>query len=117
MATGVLIVDDSVSFRAAARALLEEGGFTVVGEAATAAEGLAAARRLRPDCVLLDVQLPDGDGFAIATLLAEEDDRPAVVLISSRDLKDLEPLLEQTPVRGFLAKEQLSAPALAELLR
>jgi two-component system nitrate/nitrite response regulator NarL len=112
-----LIVDDSASFRAVARALLEEGGFSVVGEAATAAEGLAAARRLRPDCVLLDVQLPDGDGFAIATLLAEGDDRPAVVLISSRDLNDLEPLLEQTPVRGFLAKERLSALTLAELLR
>ena len=117
MATEVLIVDDSAAFRAAARALLEEGGFTVVGEAATAAEGLAATRRLGPDCVLLDVQLPDGDGFAIAALLAEEDDPPSVVLISSRDLKDLEPLLEQTPVRGFLAKEQLSAHALAELLR
>jgi DNA-binding NarL/FixJ family response regulator len=64
VAERVLIVDDHPSFRRSARALLEAEGFTVVAEAEDAAGALDAVARLRPDVVLLDIQLPDLDGFA-----------------------------------------------------
>ena len=69
MALSVLIVDDHPSFRASARVLLEAEGFDVIGEAADGASGIAEAKRLRPDLVLLDVQLPDIDGFDVASRL------------------------------------------------
>ena len=81
----VLIVDDHDGFRESARALLEAEGFAVVGDAADGAAALVATLRLRPDVVLLDVQLPDVDGFAVAERLAALSEPPRVVLISSRD--------------------------------
>ena len=66
----MLIVDDHADFRASARALLEAEGFEVIGEAADGREAIAEVRRLRPDVVLLDIQLPDQDGFAVAERLA-----------------------------------------------
>ena len=69
MPVSVLIVDDHPSFRATARLLLESEGFEVVGEAADGAAGLREARALEPDLVLLDVQLPDIDGFEVAAQL------------------------------------------------
>ena len=66
MATTVLIVDDHPGFRASARMLLEAEGFDVVGEAGDGRSGLDAAAELQPDVVLLDIQLPDMDGFAVA---------------------------------------------------
>ncbi len=69
MALTVLIVDDHPSFRASARVLLEAEGFDVIGEAADGTSGIEEASRLRPDLVLLDVQLPDIDGFDVASRL------------------------------------------------
>ena len=111
----LLIVDDHASFRAVARAALSDR-FTVVGDAADAAHGFELAREHRPDVVLLDVQLPDLDGFAVAAALAAEDHPPMVVLTSSHGRWDLEPLLRQSSARGFIEKEHLSADALAGLL-
>ena len=84
----VLIVDDSVPFRRAARELLERRGYNVVGEADGAASGLAAVESLRPDAVLLDVRLPDGSGVDLCTLLTREHDAPSVLLVSSDLLTD-----------------------------
>ena len=111
----VLIVDDHASFRAVARATLSER-FTVVGEAVDGEAAVTLAQEVRPDVVLLDVHLPGLDGFAVAMALAAQDDPPQVVLTSSRDRRDLEPLLRRSPARGFIAKERLSEESLRELL-
>ena len=111
----VLIVDDHKPFRAVARELLESAGYVVAGEAADAAEALAAVAAQSPDAVLLDVQLPDSDGFAVAKALAAADG-PAVVLISSREADDYGRRVESSGARGFIPKSKLSAATLAALL-
>lgn len=111
----LLIVDDHAAFRTMARAALS-GSFQLLGEAADGAEALALSRDLQPEVVLLDVQLPDTDGFAVAAALAAQDHRPVVVLTSSRDPGDFGPLLDESAARGFIEKERLSAEALIELL-
>jgi DNA-binding NarL/FixJ family response regulator len=118
MATTVLIVDDHPSFRATARALLECEGYEVVGEAHDGVSALAAAAELHPQLVLLDVQLPDLDGFEVARrLLAQSNGSgPDIVLTSSRDGSDFGPLVAQSGARGFVPKAELSGAALAALL-
>jgi CheY-like chemotaxis protein len=91
----VLIVDDNADFRRLARGLLEH---------------------LRPAIVLLDIQLPDMDGFQVADLLAAEPAAPDIVLISSRDSGSYRRQLELTSARGFIAKAELSADSLAQAL-
>jgi two-component system response regulator EvgA len=112
----VLIVDDHARFRARARRLLESEGYVVVGEAEDGASGLAAAKELAPDLVLLDVHLPDGDGFELAARFANGDGTPIVVLTSSLDASDVASLLPGSGARGFVPKDQLSGSALAEVL-
>jgi CheY-like chemotaxis protein len=116
MAARVLIVDDHPAFRAAARRLLELEGYDVVGEAEDGLSALAAARELRPDFILLDVQLPDLDGFEVAERLSGDENPPAVVLTSSRDRSDYGPCLATTPACGFLPKAELSAAGIADIL-
>lgn len=117
MPTTVLIVDDHPTFRATARLLLESEGFEVVGEAPDGASAIAAAGELRPDLVLLDVGLPDLDGFDVASrITAAQPGGPAVVLTSSRESSDFGPLVERSGARGFISKCSLSGPAIASLL-
>jgi DNA-binding NarL/FixJ family response regulator len=108
----VLIVDDHAGFRRLARRMLEASGLTVIGEAPDGASAVAAAGELGPDLVLLDVHLPDADGFAVAERIAESSPRARVVLTSSRQLDDLRTRLEHTSACGFLAKDDLSGEAL-----
>jgi DNA-binding NarL/FixJ family response regulator len=113
----LLIVDDHADFRAGARALLEVDGFRVLGEAADGESALEAARRLRPQVVLLDIQLPGMDGFAVADRLAAGDDPPLVVLTSSRAADAFhQRLREARSVRGFIAKADLSGECLSALI-
>jgi DNA-binding NarL/FixJ family response regulator len=112
----VLIVDDHAPFRDAARSLLDAEGFEVVGEAGDGRDAIAAAQRLQPDVVLLDIQLPDLDGFAVANWLAEAAPATDVVLISSREADTYGTRLTNASARGFLAKRELSGAALARLL-
>jgi DNA-binding NarL/FixJ family response regulator len=112
----VLIVDDHPSFRASARRMLEADGFEVLGEAATGAEGIRAATEIAPELVLLDVHLPDIDGFDVAARLCVNGDAPAVVLTSSRDGSDYGPLVERSGARGFIPKSELSGEALRRIL-
>jgi two-component system, NarL family, nitrate/nitrite response regulator NarL len=111
----VLIVDDHSGFRSFARALLEAEGFDVVGEAADGASALALASALAPELVLLDVALPDMDGFAVCEALQEDAPGPAVILTSSRDLSSYRWRLKRSRARGFIPKSELSGPALAAL--
>ena len=113
----VLIVDDHPGFRARARALLESGGFDVVGEADDGESGVLAAARLSPQLVLLDVQLPGIDGFATARQITSAGGEVQVVLTSSRDGAELERQVEQSGARGFIPKGELSCARLAALLR
>ena len=113
----ILIVDDYARFRSTARALLHGGGFEVVGEAADGASALEAAAALRPGVVLLDVQLPDMDGFEVARRLARYDHAPAVILVSSRDASDFPVRLAGASVHGFISKSDLSQARLADLLQ
>jgi DNA-binding NarL/FixJ family response regulator len=116
MPVTVLIVDDHPSFRATARLLLESEGFEVIGEAADGAAGLREARALAPDLVLLDVQLPDIDGFEVASQLTSEGAGPQIVLTSSRDEADFGPLVAASGARGFVPKAELSGTRLLDLL-
>ncbi len=111
----VLIVDDHAGFRGFARRLLEAGGYTVVGEAEDGASALAAVEALRPELVLLDVMLPDSDGFTVAERLTGSGTETVVVLTSSREAADFGRRLERTSARGFIHKDELSGPALARL--
>jgi DNA-binding NarL/FixJ family response regulator len=112
----VLIVDDHDGFRRDARALLEASGFDVVGEAADGASAVAAAEALRPLLVLLDLQLPDIDGFEVAARIAETADPPVVVLTSSRSASAYRRRLATTTARGFVPKSELSGETLTALL-
>jgi DNA-binding NarL/FixJ family response regulator len=112
----VLIVDDHAGFRRCARELLTSEGFTVVGEAGDGEEAVRVAAASTADLVLVDVQLPDTDGFALAErLLTARPDRP-VVLISSRDRSDYGGLIDESGARGFLSKDELSGDSLRGLL-
>ena len=118
MAPQILIVDDHPSFRTSARILLEADGYEVIGEAADGASALEATRRLHPDVILLDVQLPDMDGFEVAARIAAEANghRPAVVLTSSRDWADYGRVFPADAARGFVPKGELSGAGLAAVL-
>ena len=112
----VLIVDDHAAFRSCARALLEADGYEVVGEAANGEAGIEAAHALAPDIVLLDVRLPDMDGFAVAESLRANGDGPTVIVTSSSD----DPLYPERAAGsgavGFVAKHDVCGAALDRLL-
>jgi DNA-binding NarL/FixJ family response regulator len=117
MARTVLIVDDHPSFRASARRMLEADGYEVVGEAPDGTSAIDAVRELRPDVVLLDVRLPDVDGFRVAERLAAHGAAPAIVLTSSRDQSDFDSEIVASPAHGFIPKSELSAEAITSLIR
>jgi DNA-binding NarL/FixJ family response regulator len=116
MPTTILIVDDHPEFRRSARSLLSAEGFEVVGDAVDGVGALAAARLLRPQVVLLDVQLPDLDGFEVAEAMAARDPSLSIILISSRDVAAYSPQLEGAPVRGFIPKSRLDGASIRELM-
>jgi len=113
-----LIVDDSPRFLDAARSLLERQGITVVGSASNSAEALQRATELRPDVILIDIDLGGESGFEIARQLLREagKSRSAVILISTHCEQDYAELIAASPALGFLPKAAVSAGAIQELL-
>ena len=111
----VLVVDDHAGFRATARRVLEADGWSVIGEAADGASAIAAAQRLEPDVVLLDIGLPDDDGFAIADRLAALV-VARIVLTSSREGAVYGDRLTSSAALGFIGKGELDGTALRRLV-
>lgn len=112
----MLIIDDDSGFRTQARDVLEADGFDVIGEATDGASGLEAVRILTPDVVLLDIGLPDVDGFEIARVLALRRPPPVVVLTSSRDARAYGRRLASGHQAGFIPKEQISGAAIRAMV-
>lgn len=107
MSIRVLLIDDDASFRALAALVLGGSGFAVIGEAGTAAEGAAAAARLQPDAVLLDVGLPDRDGRLLARELAALPRAPQVLLTSSNPDASTPEDARRHGACGFVRKHDL----------
>lgn len=116
MAPTVVIVDDHAGFRRMARRMFEEAGLVVVAEAADGESGLSAVAALAPQLVLVDIQLPDLDGFAVARRLAQARTDAVVILTSSRSASDYGSRLARSPARVFIPKAELSGPALLGVL-
>jgi CheY-like chemotaxis protein len=116
MQARILIIDDDARFRALARTLLETSGYIVVAEAVDGAQALAAVQRVSPDAALIDVQLPDIDGLALARRLREADGNLRILLTST------DPTLVDPGARAdsgavaFVAKDKLAITDLAPLL-
>src|SRR5918999_1393049 len=113
----IVIVDDDPAFLATVRLLLEAEGFVVVGEALNGLDGVAAVLELEPDIVLVDVNLPDIDGFEVVKRLADGESAPPVVLTSIRSAADFGDLVERSHARGFITKAEMSGEALTEMLQ
>ncbi|WP_405145100.1 response regulator transcription factor [Sphaerisporangium sp. NBC_01403] len=113
MARTAVIVDDHADFRAQAAELLEAAGYEVVGSCPNGESALHAIAALRPDVVLLDVQLPDIDGFHVLAQLAEGS---TVVLISTREAADYGGRVARSGAAGFITKAELSVQSLAQVV-
>ena len=111
----MVIVDDNDEFRARTRTLLDGDGYRVIGDAADGASGFEAVSTLRPDIALLDVQLPDTSGFAIAQRLRQQAET-AVVIISTRDARDYASAVSGCGALGFISKSEISGDALRAVL-
>jgi CheY-like chemotaxis protein len=112
----ILIVDDHADFRVRMRALLEAEGFIVVGEAADGVSAVEAAHSLNPDLVLLDIGLPDIDGFEVARRIPDGSRPLAIVLTSSRPATEYGRRLASSAAVSFIAKDDLSGSAIRAVL-
>ena len=99
----VLIVDDDKLTRWSVSRVLTRGGYQVQ-EAATAADGLAAIAGDRPDAVLLDIVLPDGDGFSALRRIQETHPRLPVILITAHGSEETARMARDLGARGHLIK-------------
>jgi DNA-binding NarL/FixJ family response regulator len=116
-----VVVDDHAGFRGAAVRLLDAIGFDVVEVADTLAEGRRSIGESAPDFVLIDVGLPDGNGFDLADELVESYAArslvaPVIVVTSSRSEREYGARIARAPSIRFIAKDQLSADGIRSCL-
>jgi DNA-binding NarL/FixJ family response regulator len=111
-----LLVDDSDAFLEMASLVLQREGLTVVGMASSIAEGLRQARALRPDLILVDIRLGSESGFDLAWFLARDGQGAEVILISAGAEADYADLIDESPAAGFLAKSELSAWRISQII-
>jgi DNA-binding NarL/FixJ family response regulator len=116
MSLRCLLADDSEEFLASAARLLEAQGFEIVGYATSSEQALELADVLEPDLVLVDVELGDEDGIALAAELEARVPSSRVVLISAYAQDDVIDVISRSSAAGFLPKSSLSAAAIAEVL-
>jgi DNA-binding NarL/FixJ family response regulator len=107
MPVRVLLVDDDAVFRQSAAEVLAERGYDVVGQAGTVAEARVAVVELRPDALLLDVNLPDGNGVAFATELTRDGGSLRILLTSTDSSAVTRRLLNRSGAVGFVPKADL----------
>lgn len=112
MKRSIAIIDDNSGFRASARRVLEDQGYVVAAEAADGSSGVDAVKSSEVEIAIVDIQLPDFDGFEVARRICAGESPPAVVLVSSRDRADFGSLVDRSPARGFIAKSDLSGASL-----
>jgi CheY-like chemotaxis protein len=113
-----VIVDDNAAFLVTAQALLDREGLTVVGVASSQAEALKRVDELRPDVVLIDIDLGPESGFAVARelLAVVRPSPPRLILVSAHPQDDFAELVEQSPAIGFIAKTELSGARIVAML-
>lgn len=116
MLRSVLVVDDDAEFRDLATRILTSWGHAVIGEAGSVAEALAQAAKLRPDVVLVDIGLPDGDGFSLTKQLVAMPWAVRVVLISSAADGTSAQAAQRAGADSFLPKDEMSSVALRQLI-
>jgi DNA-binding NarL/FixJ family response regulator len=116
MSVRVLIVDDQEPFRAAARTVVElTDGFEVVGEAGSGETGVNAARELRPDLVLMDVNLPGIDGLeATRRILADSAGEIAVVMLSTYEADEYAPRAVEVGAAAYISKSEFEPDRLTD---
>ncbi len=112
----ILVVDDDAAVRGLVVRILRSWGHTVIAEAGSVAEALSSAEALRPDTVLVDIGLPDGDGFALTRELRSRSWAPRVVIFSSDADRANVAAARRAGAIAFLPKDELSTPALQRLL-
>jgi len=117
VAKSILIVDAHPSFIAVARLLLETEGFDVVGVATDGESAVREIVRSSPQIVLLDISLPDMDGFEVAARLRAAGVSSTIVFTSSRDGSEFGSLVTESGGSGFIPKAELSGDALRALAR
>ena len=115
MAPRCLIVDDNADFLVSSRRLLETQGLRVVGCATSSSEAFELLDELKPDIALVDVELGQEDGIALAQELARRSPGTKVVIISAHEGADLDELLTGSRVAGFLPKTKLRAATILAL--
>jgi DNA-binding NarL/FixJ family response regulator len=113
-----LIVDDNERFLTVAQDHLTGDGMAVIGTATSQAEALRQAAGLRPDIVLVDINLGGESGFELTRRLAEifPELHGRMVLMSTHDEDDFAELIEASPAVGFIRKSHLSARTIVTLV-
>ena len=111
-----MIVDDDEAFLDVAEASLERDGVIVAGVAYNSGEAVQRSEALRPDVVLVDIRLGEESGFEAARKLAGNGHSAALMMISTHAGADYADLIAESPAVGFLAKAELSAAAIRQIL-